>query len=327
VESHVSNTAFVAVFLTSLFTNSGNLGLNENEVSEIYRNILSKAMKVFKIGALPPESLRLTESSNPESVMLVKLVKQCDSMSIEKTDIFEALLNCIRESSTQDLWHNVLLPFISSICEYLGKGASSSPISAEKTYIPMLIDACLPKYVASLGGPPQRPVNWKRKLQIACSCGDCQLLRNFVESPHEKDRYFKMMQKRRTHLARQLDGTFLTTTISQGTPHALKVEKTCKQYEADLRVWQNEVTKIRSELNSLANYKYLVSIIGDDQYKRLLKHECFRIPGSMTRPESSDTHLRAVHSGGHSIPSESRKNSSDSVGIPKKRSFVDLSKD
>jgi hypothetical protein len=301
------------VFLTSLYTNSGNLDLNENEVSEIYRSILSKALKVFKIGAQQPGSSKQTaKQSNPEPLQLAKLVKQCDAMCIEKTDIFEALLNCVRESFTQVLWCNILLPFISSLCKYLGEKASSSPISTEKTYITMLIDACLSKYVGTL---PQRPTNWKRKFLGTCHCGDCQLLRKFIESPHEKDQCFRLALARRSHLARQLDDTFLTTTYCQGTPHTLKVEKTYKKYEADLLAWQKRVKRMQSELTSLADNTPFVNIIGDDQYKGLLKHECFENP----RPaKSSNTHLGApVRSDGGSGP----------VAIPKKRSFVNLSED
>jgi hypothetical protein len=311
VERHASNTAFVIAFLTSLSANSGNLDLNEKEVSEVYRSILSKAMKVIQIRAseiIPPpgsfETLKAT--SSPQPVLLVKLVKQCDAISIEKADIFEALLNCVRISFTQALWRHFLIPFITGMCEYLGERASASPSSTEKNFITTLISVCLPQYV---GAPPQRPTDWKRKFAGTCSCSDCQLLRKFVESPQEKVKYFKLVGTRRTHLASQLDNTF-STNAHWGTTDALKVEKTCKQYEADLFAWKGEVKRIQSGLTSLADKTPLISIIGDDQYKKWLKHKCFQIS-----TESSDTHLCAVRS-------DSRSNS---VRIPKKRSFVDLS--
>jgi hypothetical protein len=310
VERHVSNTAFVAAFLTSLYTNSCDLDLKENEVFEMYRSILSKALGVFKIGLPPSGFIPTTKSSDPQPVLLVKLVKRCDAMSIEnlKADIFEALLNYVRESFTQDLWHDTIRPFISSICEYLGERASDSPISAEKAFITMMIDVCLPKYV---GTPPQRPGDWKRKLPGTCRCDDCRLLCIFVRSPHEKDICFRLTKPRRAHLANQLDRTFLTTTVREGTPHALKVEKTYKRYEMTLHSWRKKAAKMRSELTSLADNTPLVSIIGDDQYKRLLEHECFQIP----KPKQPNTHLHAVR----------RDSGSDSVQIPKKRTFVDLS--
>ena len=323
LEKNVDNSGFIVGFLTSLYDSSQEITLSPTEVSDLYKSILLKALKVFQIDARTQPQPRFRsswystlEKREPErgSVAwetMMKLFEQCDTVGIDTSEVLEVLRRRaleLREEVMESIYSHFFLPFISGLCFYLMSRDNRPTASTEQSFVVQLIEIYIRRYVKV---QPREPTDWKRTLTISCGCEDCRSLRRYVEDKHNKIGDFRMAEKRRRHLENRLDSTFRKDTIRTGTPHTLRVEKTNERYKLDLKAWNTRTALAKSQLTAMSKDSPLIDIIGKDSYTKLLQHESFK--SSVTDPNPTPPSAR--------LAPEQRPNPS---AVPKKRSFVDL---
>ncbi|OXV08675.1 hypothetical protein Egran_03562 [Elaphomyces granulatus] len=319
LEKNVDNSAFVVGFLTCLHDSSQDIRLDQTEVTDIYKSILAKAIKVFKIDTLTqpqprsgPSWYGAVEKRGPGQGSIswgtmINLFKQCDVIGIDTSDVLEVLRRRaleLREEALESMYSQFFLPFISGLCLYLKSRTSRSATYTEQNFIVQLIEIYIRRYVKT---PPKEPTDWKRTLTINCSCEDCRLLRRYVEDKHNKIGDFRLIEKRRRHIENWLDGTFRKATIRTGPPHTLRIEKTNERYKIDQKAWNNRATIAKSRLTALSKDSPLVDIIGEDSSTKLLRHESFKSSVADSNPAPPSVSLAP-----------------NTTTVPKKRSFVDL---
>jgi hypothetical protein len=329
LEKNVDNFGFIVGFLTHLYDASqapADIGLGQIDVSDIYKLILSKALKAFRIDALAQptsgSSLHntftrpgfghgsyntLTQAGSGyrctlTSGAMVKLLEQCNRIRIDTSEVLEVLRRCaseLQEEVVEFMYRDFFLPFISSLCFhlYLYRPATST----EQSFIVQLLELYIRRYVKT---QPKEPTDWERTLTINCGCEDCHSLRRYVEDKQNQVGTFRLAEKRRKHLQNQLDYTFHSTTLTTGSPHN-------DGYRIDLKMWKDRATLAKSQLATLSKDSRVLGIIGDDFYAKLLQHECFKSSVVESNPVPPSPHLATRH--GPNAPN-----------IPKKRSFVDI---
>ena len=341
LETNVGNSSFIVGFLICLHDASQNTKLGQVDASGVYKLIVSKALEVFKIDALAssPSSLYSNPFAQPRPgyygsynttryglqstqeklepgcgsiawTTMMGLLEQCDKMEIDTSKILEIFRRRalgLREESVESMYCNLFLPFISSLCSHLKSRANRQATSTEQGFIVQLLEIYIRRYVKM---QPKEPTDWERTLTTSCGCEDCGRLRRYVEDKGSQFRDFRLGEKRRKHIASQLDGTFNKATIKSGTPHILRVEKTNEKHKIDLRVWNDRVPVAKSQLATLSKHCPLLEIIGEDSYAKLLQHECL---------QSSAVDSNLARTSLHLAPRQG-----PNAAIPKKRSFCDL---
>jgi hypothetical protein len=144
-------------------------------------------------------------------------------------------------------------------------------------------------------------------------------------------------------VSNKLDRSFKINTISQGSPYSLEVKKTDQQWQDETNAWEKRCSMIIGGLESLKNCTPLFKVIGEDAYNSLLKHDSVRPSAGVVAlistagaPRASWTVVRRkaylaaqrlTLLQANQTPSYRDLNRAlmpSSFGLPKKRSYVDL---
>jgi hypothetical protein len=281
IEQNVDKSDFVIGFLTCLHDSSQDIKLGRTEIFDMYKSILSKALKVFQVDTLAQPQPRsswcvaVKESAPGQSSIswntMMKLFEQCDTIGIDTSEVLEVLRRRalgLREEALEAMYSEFFLPFINSLCLYLKSRANRPATSTEQNFIVQLIELYLGRHVKT---PPKKPTDWERTLTINCSCEDCLSLRRYVEDKHNQFGEFCLTEDRRRHIERSLDGTF--RIMKSDPPHTLRIEKSTETYKRDLKSWTRRAKFVESWLTALSE---LVDIIGEDSSTKLLEHESLK---------------------------------------------------
>ena len=316
LEKNIANSGFIVRFLTYLYRVLQHTRPGKIDVSGIYKSILSKALKVFQVDALVQTRSKYGSNSSSSAIgepgiaweTMMQLLEQCDTIGIDTSEVLGVLMRRaldVREEAVESMYHQYFLPFISSLCLHLKSRANRPATSVEQSFIVQLLEIYIRLYVKI---QPKKPTDWQRTLTIKCNCQDCQSLLRYVEDKRNKVGIFRLPEQRRRHLERWLNNTFSTTTIRTDTPPALRVEKTNKRYEIDLKEWN---TRITSQLDRLRKDSPLLDIIGKDSYTKLLEHEGLKSAAVISNPTPPLLHPPL------------QQGPRAATCIPKKRSFFD----
>ena len=330
LEENVANSGFIVRFLTCLHyvsqdTGPGQIGVwpDKIDVSGIYKSILPKALKVFQVDTLVQSKSAYSSSTTEEPGIawetMMQLLEQCDTIGIDTSEVLGVLMRRaleVQEEAVESMYHRYFLPFISSLCLHLKSRANRNrpATSVEQSFIVQLLEIYIRLNVKM---QPKKPTDWQRTLATDCNCQDCRSLLRYVEDKQNKVGIFRLPEKRRRHLESQLDDTFSMAIIRTDTPPALQVEKTNKRYKLDLEVWN---AQIMSKLHGLREGSPLLDIIGMDSYTKLLQHEGLLQPKGLVAV--SDPTPSRLHR-----PPQRGRGGPRVVSVPKKRSFLDLTKD
>jgi hypothetical protein len=130
LDKNVENSGFIVGFLTCLH-DASDIRLDGTKVSEVYKLTLSKALKVFKIDTLaqPRSASGYSQYNKPKDrgpecgsvawETMVKLLKQCDTIGVDTSEILEVLKRRalgLREDLIESMYRQYFLPLISSLC-------------------------------------------------------------------------------------------------------------------------------------------------------------------------------------------------------------------
>lgn len=137
-----------------------------------------------------------------------------------------------------------VLDTLAPVCEELYKSLKVG--SRCNDPLQQLFSYCISSLEASpIPSPPER----SKPIIPSCSCADCGTLVHFLRHQTEVQHRFRMVQAKRSHLQRQLQGNRSVTCTTErfGSPHTLIVTKT--QEEIKYREYQKErevLTKLKS---------------------------------------------------------------------------------
>lgn len=213
-------------------------------------------------------SLPQPKPFSPQNLTL--LIRQCDALSIHRNAILDTLAKraaALPEKYVEDVFENVLLPLVHSLCLYLHELSNDRPLEpAETNFVSQTIKTYFERHVAK----PRMPPDWTRDIRINCHCDDCRKLQRFARDPRMEREKFPVSTQRRHHLHCQLDGTsFEKETTRNGLPNTLHVWKTNSKFEDDSRRWEKKLQRARSWLAKFVEKSHLIEIIGNETYQEL----------------------------------------------------------
>ncbi|KAJ0419520.1 hypothetical protein BJY00DRAFT_313909 [Aspergillus carlsbadensis] len=357
------NTGFAIGFLDALYsaTNKSTV-FSYDEIKAAYQTVLEAAVNKFKIQkpwkAQPQQQYTYTMYSRPVSQpdpyinprTVANVVRNCHAMELDVTRTLKAILaavSTVHGKEAERVFTLFTSPLVQSLCEYLQGRVSDGATAggAETSFIVSVLETPLAHYVRPA---PQHPTTWKRTSPVRTRCcSDCTTLKIFIEDPERSVWMFSAAEYRRKHLSSQLDRSFETDTIRGGSPLTLQVRKTNRQYEDATREWRKKLSEITGGLNDLEKSSALVKVIGQDAYNNILTHNNLRpaatappiasssapsaaqtIPGrpylTPQRPSAVQASQAPSSASLNTLPNPTAPPPATGSGIPKKRSFVDL---
>lgn len=282
----MSESAFIVSFLIFMYGSSEEGKLDKGEVLKVFNFALPKLLPAlrlerplgdegnvrsqsYRLGLVPRREPSRPDPFNPQNLTL--LIKQCDALSIERGAVLEALTKCaseLPEAHVEDVFDNVLLPFVHGLCVYLHGLSEDRPLEPwERDFASQILKTYFRRHVQA---KPQPPANWARDLRISCRCDDCRKLQQFARDPHMEKERFRVAQARRSHLHHALIGTsFHTETTRNGSPHTLHVTKTNNEYRNLVLQWDKKLRNAGIWLEKFVKESHLVEIIGNENYQEL----------------------------------------------------------
>lgn len=195
-------------------------------------------------------SILLEENAHPELSVFLKKLEQ------ESAYIAPAYIS------------SLLIPYLRDMIQYLqllGIGLNTP------TY-QQLVSTILRQYVErDLGTPPHKPRTWTKDARGCKTCNDCRDLDQFLRSPTDQIKRFKVGGGRRNHLQNQCTdrrfrnvGIDLTVTTERvGSPHALVIVKRHQDYEAKAQRWVDAARRAKQSISSVAKVNDLRTLLGD----------------------------------------------------------------
>lgn len=189
-------------------------------LQEFIRTCLDCAGKQLNVTVSGPSYYLRTDGQR--TARMVEFVELC--LLTRQMDMCRSFLDRIWNMSGQlvDKFNTIYTPLVPELCKLLRK--TNTDVCA-----PPFIDffrLVISHYLCHLLGSKEQRVQLTRK--IGCGCVDCQELDRFITGK-EPRHTFRFVQKRRTHLEKQMNkARDLVTheTIRHGSPHSLVATKT-----------------------------------------------------------------------------------------------------
>ncbi|KAI0851538.1 hypothetical protein F5Y00DRAFT_267723 [Daldinia vernicosa] len=118
---------------------------------------------------------------------------------------------------------------------------------------------------------PTKPRGWKHKpINCSMNCRDCRELNSFLVNSEEKEREFTMATEQRQHLESQLPkNLFHCRTKTGRAPYGLVVTKLGREFEEDMKDYQDRLTFLNRELRPF-KCEYMKSLLGEELYQELV---------------------------------------------------------
>ncbi len=190
------------------------------------------------------EEWRLSRLNRVET--LVGLTRA--TLAIGADALLVRLLAHVRNTLRRYPLRTVQVPALMKLSNWLQSNVKHAPESSL-----MWISACIDQLAAMTSTPPQAPTDFRRAANIDCKCDDCNQLKQFLSDPQLPEQGFKIAERRRKHLAGNIDHArcdLTYTTDKRTTPQILVCTKTTASYERGL-------TEYQEDLDYLANLKSL----------------------------------------------------------------------
>ncbi|KAE8374594.1 hypothetical protein BDV26DRAFT_295802 [Aspergillus bertholletiae] len=307
LEKRLDHAAFIIAFITSAHGNSLTGSSNKGEADAVLKALLLKLLEHFKFGqaacSYPNRGAhgwifyrdRLGVPSRISLSLVMKLIQFANSTDYDTTGIFTALTEyflTVKETEKKSAFHDFLFPIADGICADIDT-TQRSPTGSERQFITQMLLQYLNHYVKE--APPPPPPDWGERMKIRCTCTECGRLRRFVNDTSKKTQDFALVAKTRKHLEEQLDKTYYTTTtIKQGTPHKLRVDKTRALLVTDVAAWGMRAQYANTLLHELSKNRSLKEMLGN-QYDSIFAHRNLVVPDNLPAiPGPSSTNAQCA---------------------------------
>lgn len=272
------------------------------------------------------------EHVDPElAVLLYNAMVDEDTISPSVRDSFLRILvqDALRLSKeAPDLFDAVLLP----IADELAKHPPHPETHAESyRNVCQLVTEIWTSYLRDvIQARPSPPNLVMRTSEInKCSCGDCRLVKSYLEDQTPSTRYvFRGSEKRRRHLEKELlnsHGRAISCkTEKTGNPHALVINKQADLQHTEARqAWDRKASKLMRQLRELPllfrarilGPSFFTALPGDSMEKILgdLAPSPAAIEPAAQAPEPTDTSLKPISGNAKSTATAKRKADDDLV--------------
>ncbi|KAK3400751.1 hypothetical protein B0T20DRAFT_152426 [Sordaria brevicollis] len=136
-----------------------------------------------------------------------------------------------------DEMHDFWLPLLWSLIPLI----TANGIPYTTPLYQSLYRSILTRYINHFVGRQPVSSNSLIRPRVRCSCGDCNLLNQFLESPTRSVGRFAVNKARRQHLHNKLDGERIDCThLSERNtiPHTLVVTKTFRAHDQRMKAWK-----------------------------------------------------------------------------------------
>ncbi|POW17510.1 hypothetical protein PSHT_06369 [Puccinia striiformis] len=165
--------------------------------------------------------------ANAIDPFIEELIEQCTTFSVE---------------DMRDLW----MPFRYGLIRALT--LAHPPVSLEKLIYQQLTSRFIKHFIdKALGSCPQAQAVVPPTFQVACPCGDCIEVNNFLRNVNQRATEYRLIQSRRNHIAGELNRARVPCTfrtIQYGRPYTLGITKLTPQrttYENGKNFNQNSI--------------------------------------------------------------------------------------
>lgn len=283
VEGKLENTSFVMTFLFSLFGLRESSQIPASIVDEVYSRILSKMVTRFDLGC-PEQRLPLFDYRSGHSIdrgshalsssVLMQTLQQCEVLSLNSQ--VGSLLLRIQDSALKarkEAFESLLLPYVTLLLAHLRKGAAFSLAGNEcREHVSMILQAYIIRFVRP---QPKRPLDWSLSpTKVKCKCHDCLELKAFIRDGNRQMCQFRMIQRRRTHLEKQLfSKDFQYETVRSSMPHILVITKVHAVYQQEHSEWQTRFKRAQKCIQQLDTNPWLEQVLGD-KYDEIVNMRC-----------------------------------------------------
>lgn len=259
----MSITPRAVAFATGIFEKGKNADIPEATAKAIFHEVVADIADSFSLEFLGKSLDEVVKRSvslysryqasapaeptidTENSINIANLLCICQSLGL-KGELTQIATKLSRESLIVNvkLFHTVYIPFLKTLKSFVLEKQIDVANSPFRRLFQLILATYLHRYVEA---EPQQPKDWARA-RVGCSCGDCQILNNFLSNPGQKVGRIAVALKRRGHLHTQIEAThptFTHVTERVGSPQTLVVTKTSVVYQTQHKNWQarREVAK------------------------------------------------------------------------------------
>ncbi|KAI9602231.1 hypothetical protein KEM48_000801 [Puccinia striiformis f. sp. tritici PST-130] len=189
--------------------------------------------------------------ANAIDPFIEELIEQCTTFSVE---------------DMRDLW----MPFLYGLIRALT--LAHPPVSLEKLIYQQLTSRFIKHFIdKALGSCPQAQAVVPPTFQVACPCGDCIEVNNFLRNVNQRATEYRLIQSRRNHIAGELNRARVPCTfrtIQYGRPYTLGITKANTSAD-DIREWKELQSKLYTTLIQKIGLKCLESLLGTGEAARV----------------------------------------------------------
>ena len=262
VKKNISNLKLTVAFLRALVRAGNEKKLRLEAVRHLFKNVLSDAipelhldhqayghdqersrfMKRVRLDydSYGPPAAADQRPSLVSVADLAALFDQCNDLGLlsEIDQLSDKIISQTFKANTKT-FESLLLPLLKQL-PAPGESASNSISTSTHSYAKLahtIISSYIHNYVQA---PPRKPVGCERQPRgCGPSCEDCVSLDAFLKSSDRHHARFSVNGKRRDHIEERLKQSYcVTTTIREGTPYTLVVEKTGGEWDNAMKEWR-----------------------------------------------------------------------------------------
>ena len=287
VKENISNFKFTVAFLRALVRAGNDKRLRLEVVRHLVKDVLSNAIPELHLHHQTyghdqaqnrfTKRVRLTyESRGPPPAAdqrsslvsvadLAALFGQCNELGLlyEIDQLSDKIISQTLKANTKT-FEGLLLPLLKQLPPP-GESTSNSISTSTRSYSKLartVVSSYIHNYVQA---PPLKPVGYERRPRgCGPSCEDCVSLDAFLKSPDRYQTRFSVNGKRRDHIEERLKQSYcVTTTIREGTPYTLVVEKTGREWENSMKEWKQRYGVALKAIEDVG-FERLKGLVGED---------------------------------------------------------------
>jgi hypothetical protein len=214
----------------------------------------------YRFGLYPgiPTTSHVTQAQTEKVARIVEIIEQTiisDNLEICRRLFVDVLKNTGTSSEKFTQIYNPLIPRLRALLQSKNLDLCAPPFVD-------LFQIIIGSYLRDVLGKKGQHLNPGLR-KIGCGCQDCQPLDKFILDPTTQTTVFRLVQKRRTHLERQIASArdlCSYETIRYGSPHGVKVTKLPEVIQAS--TWEHRQKAARTFLSSIGTDEVIKKIMG-----------------------------------------------------------------